>query len=111
MNFEDFSSEEQKVIGDFRNLIENIKSGKDKSKIFYFRGGGKLLPYVTDCTVATANNSIDSIIHCFCIVGRVPYLRFMKIFSFLKDKNYFLPEFSSYEELQQNKNKYHFIAQ
>ena len=103
MNYEEFSSEEQKVICDFRNLIENIKSGKDESRIKYCKMRPCMINDYSACLI-----SLESVVHSFCLVAR-QMKHESKILSFIThNKNYFLP---SYEEFQQDRHKYPFIAQ
>jgi len=103
MNYEDFTPEAQKVINDFRNLIENIKSGKDESRIKYCKTRPCMINDYSACLI-----SLENVIHSFCLVAR-QMKHESKILSFIAhNKNYFLP---LYEDYQQNKNKYPFIAQ
>jgi hypothetical protein len=111
MNYEDFSLEAQKVIDDFRNLIENIKSRKDESKIRYYQNhfpikNTTMTVYVTHPGLTKINEAI----YAYCFVSRLSSDESLKIQCFLKEKNYFLPKFS-YEDYQQNKHKYPYIKE
>ena len=111
MNYEDFSPEAQKVIDQFRSLIENIKSGKDKAKISYWgRANISPLVYENDRFYASHQN-MNTIIESYCFVARIPLLETAEIRSFLQSKYYFVQKFSSYEDLEQNKHKYPYIKE
>jgi len=112
MNYEEFSKEEQNVINQFRNLIENIKARKDCAKIHYSGFFLKNISVVeTDSPLYLLYRNINDIIECYCFVNRIELHKRNNIFSFLHDKNYFLPTFSSFEDYQQNKHKYPFIEE
>jgi len=111
MNYEDFSPEAQKVINDFRGLIENIKSGKDKAKIYYW-GRKNNCPSIVERTAGQSDYTpAVSFISAYCLVARIPNNKYWEIISFLRDRDYFLPKFSSEEDYQQNKHKYPFIEE
>ena len=112
MNYEEFSPEAQKVINDFRGLIENIKSGKDLGAIKYYPFNYStqntcMLPYV----MYPVLSRIDEVVYAYCFVSRLSSTKTAEVFLFLKEKNYFLPKFSSYEDFKQNKHKYPFIKE
>lgn len=111
MNYEDFSPEAQKVIDQFRNLIENIKFGKDNAKICYW-GRVNISPMIYEADRFHARYSnMNTIMESYCFVARIPLLEGGEIRSFIQNKYYFLPKFSSYEDLEQNKHKYLYIKE
>ena len=106
MNYEDFSSQEQKIINDFQNLIENVKKRKDEAVIAY------LGPWLKPCLVESDGSctTLEEMVLSLCIVARQAQKRNI-ILQFIHNKNYFLPTFSSYKEFEQDKHKYPFIVQ
>lgn len=107
MNYENFSPEAQKVIDDFRNLIENIKSRKDKSTVWYSWYKGFYNLYI----MSPAITKFREAIYCYCFTARLLKEDCFDVQNFLQEKNYFLPKFSSYEDYQQNKHKYPYIKE
>lgn len=105
MNYEEFSLEAQKVIDQFRSLIENIKSGKDKSKIKY--GRIFTLPHLT----YPSPTEMSVAVYAFGFIARLSPKTIYDIQSFFLEKNYFLPKFSSEEDYEQNKHKYPYIKE
>ena len=74
MNYEEFSPEAQKVIDQFRVLIENIKSGKDKAKICYW-GRVNISPMIYEVNHFHARYSnMNTIMESYCFVARIHLL-------------------------------------
>lgn len=105
MNYEEFTKEEQKVINDFRDLIEEIKIGKNKSEIKFI--------YATHSDPFVRINYIDigSFVMVLSAFNGLNSENSFKLLKFIQNKNYFLPKFSSYQDYQQNKHKYPFITE
>lgn len=105
MNYEDFSPEAQKVIDQFRGLIENIKCGKNKSEIKFNYAN------YSDPFIKINYIDIGSFVMVLSAIAGLNAEDSFKNLQFMEEKYYFLPKFSSYEDYQQNKHKYPFIKE
>jgi len=115
MNYEEFSPEARNAIDQFRNFIEEIKSGKLSDKVYYHFGLLDLSTKLFSIVFERRSNmdvsffTVKEYIYAYSLLNNISLKENYYIIDFIKSKNCFLPTFTSKENFDQNKHKYFYM--